>query len=129
METIDKEPTAQDIINNKIRLVKDALRDRHEVYPRFDKEKPYEVYDDTILHNVETPEFNGIVMHRVYYDSGINPEADTGPEESVVIAGIRDGRMVNYQSIPTNRREMVGPKADDIISAIDASLSAISPLQ
>jgi hypothetical protein len=123
----DKELTQLYLINVKALLLMTAFSDKHDIEPKFDPEIPYKVFNETVHKIVETPNFTGVVLHNVYYDSGVNPDADTGPSQTLVLAGVRGENIVNFTSKGFNGRELSGPSAEDIIAAMDASLDALNP--
>lgn len=122
--------TDSDSINEKSRQLMSLLQGRHQQDPKFDPENPYQVFNETVLEPVETSTFEGIIMHNTYYDTGVNPEADTGPQETLVVVGKLGQNIINFTTTKGFvGNEMQGIAANHILEALDAALTTLQPVQ
>lgn len=128
MSQQENEPTQEDNVDVKARQLMQVLRQKHAVPdPQADPEQPYKVINETVLESVETPDFTGIVLHNMYYDTGINPEADTGPTETLVVCGVLGQDIVNYTKSGNRGEDLSGVAADQVADALEATLGQLNP--
>jgi len=81
---------------------------------------------------INTPKFEGTVLFKEYYDAGINPEADSGPEKRLFVLGQSGDRVVTYEDSNTRlvdpleimRIELEGDLISESLEAIIEEMTA-----